>query len=695
MSTTSTTLKNHWNLLERTEYRGLRENSGTYYFKSSPWTQMYLSEKVYVNGGRHIEGGVYYNANRYEQEFCKLSNITKNSFLLSIGDVTELFVAFPFRLDAGETISITHTRDNGNRSGYQIFNTEGILQDYVRKNLSGAGTDTITYKANVECWFFWLCGKADTNTSVTISDIVVNIERSEPMVFSNAQSFDLPEGEVKSIGLVNNLVTSYQDNYRLTNDGTLAENAYSTITNYFPCTPGSILYVEGCEWGSINSEGLYTYVGCYASETNENYVFYFNSDSLESVRKGVVITIDPANPKRFSIDFTNYTGPDFSYIRLSLKGRGAKLIVSNNGYQTIMWKAPSKYTNLVPLSTDADGNIYNEVGFKNGYRVRSEGEETEISGCTCIGFIPVTEGDIIEISGCDFSHPTVGNAINAADENYTIIGQFTAQPVNYGIFLQAAYKDYGYSSVVQEQAGVWKWVVPSGISYIRINGVTNGEGHNLIVTKNEEITFGQRELPTIFQEVEYLKVEAGVSTYIDLGLVFDSACKVKLGLYRGNDDTLHCFGCAEQDGIYRCMITSVSSITYGYGSTNTTYWGRTVPTIKNSFMDLEYSLVGGGGLSYIQNLTTGDRSEAVYGTQADYTMTTNLTLFAQNYNGTIRGTGASQIHYFKYYNKDNKLICDLVPCYRKSDKVAGMYDYVRKIFLTNVGEGNFIYGKQV
>ena len=118
MSTTNTTLKNHWDLLKRTEYRGLRENSGTYYFKSSPWTQMYLSEKVYVNGGRHIEGGIYYNANRYEQEFCKLSNITKNSFKLSIGDVTELFVAFPFHLQAGETISITTISCMCNRNSF-------------------------------------------------------------------------------------------------------------------------------------------------------------------------------------------------------------------------------------------------------------------------------------------------------------------------------------------------------------------------------------------------------------------------------------------------------------------------------------------------------------------------------------------------------------------------------------------------
>jgi hypothetical protein len=82
-------------------------------------------------------------------------------------------------------------------------------------------------------------------------------------------------------------------------------------------------------------------------------------------------------------------------------------------------------------------------------------------------------------------------------------------------------------------------------------------------------------------------------------------------------------------------------------------------------------------------------------TQGEYTMTNNLYLFSQNYNGAPRFSGVIRVSYFKYYDKNDELICNLVPCYRKSDSVIGMYDLVRGIFLTNAGAGTFTKGADV
>ena len=38
------------------------------------------------------------------------------------------------------------------------------------------------------------------------------------------------------------------------------------------------------------------------------------------------------------------------------------------------------------------------------------------------------------------------------------------------------------------------------------------------------------------------------------------------------------------------------------------------------------------------------------------------------------------------------VIKNFVPCYRKSDNVAGLYDLVNNVFYTNQGTGNFIVG---
>ena len=173
------TAENLWNLLERTEYRGNRADATFYFNPSNANHRMYLSEDVYVNGGAHLSNGAYYSSaiSSNTNNFCTLSNITENSFTLTSGKAADVFVAFPYHLNAGETIKITHTRSGHNRSGYQIFNTDGTMKSYVRENLSNSpgAVDVTEFTATEECWFFWMCGRYDTNTSVTISNIMVTI----------------------------------------------------------------------------------------------------------------------------------------------------------------------------------------------------------------------------------------------------------------------------------------------------------------------------------------------------------------------------------------------------------------------------------------------------------------------------------------------------------------------------------------
>lgn len=54
-----------------------------------------------------------------------------------------------------------------------------------------------------------------------------------------------------------------------------------------------------------------------------------------------------------------------------------------------------------------------------------------------------------------------------------------------------------------------------------------------------------------------------------------------------------------------------------------------------------------------------------------------------------------QLQYLKMYNTQNKLIRDLVPCYRKADNVVGVYDLVNDVFYTNAGTGTFVKGNNV
>lgn len=75
--------------------------------------------------------------------------------------------------------------------------------------------------------------------------------------------------------------------------------------------------------------------------------------------------------------------------------------------------------------------------------------------------------------------------------------------------------------------------------------------------------------------------------------------------------------------------------------------------------------------------------------------TTNITLFAMNFGNeqSITMKSKMRIYAFKLGNSEGYKY-DLVPCIRKVDRVAGLYDVINKKFYTNVGTGNFVVGAE-
>ena len=180
-----------------------------------------------------------------------------------------------------------------------------------------------------------------------------------------------------------------------------------------------------------------------------------------------------------------------SYPRLEIpEGRVKKITRQSDGL--VLWEAG--YINMVPLSINADGTIYNGTGYKNGCRVRSGGAEGEMANAACTGFIPVRGGDVVRIYGWTrySASGNAANAINAADSAFTNLGQIGNS--NYGIFA-GAYAAYNNSTIADGADGISTWVVPpasSGVAYIRVSGFGGDSsggapGARLIVTVNEEI----------------------------------------------------------------------------------------------------------------------------------------------------------------------------------------------------------------
>lgn len=173
---------NRWNLRERTEFIGdtsIALGDATYYFDpTGAYVSnkiMPLSEDLYYNCGRRINNGVYLSINSSANFKSTLKDVDDTVLTFTSGNSTELFIAIPFHLNAGETFHITYYSNASNRSGYQIFNIDGTYRSYALDNQSGAGNKEFTYTAEDECWIAWQIGKYNEKASVTLSDIMLTI----------------------------------------------------------------------------------------------------------------------------------------------------------------------------------------------------------------------------------------------------------------------------------------------------------------------------------------------------------------------------------------------------------------------------------------------------------------------------------------------------------------------------------------
>ena len=115
------------------------------------------------------------------------------------------------------------------------------------------------------------------------------------------------------------------------------------------------------------------------------------------------------------------------------------------------------------------------------------------------------------------------------------------------------------------------------------------------------------------------------------------------------------------DTLYEVSVTATGN--YTSGSTTMTFNGQST------------SATGRG-------LNAGGREMRLF-TTSDFWATSN------NY------PGQGRIGRFTAYNSSNELLCDLWPCYRRSDGEPGFWDTVSETFLTNAGSGSLVAGATV
>lgn len=154
-------------------------------------------------------------------------------------------------------------------------------------------------------------------------------------------------------------------------------------------------------------------------------------------------------------------------------------------------QARPNFINLVPFSINTDGTDYNVDGdgYDNDNYLNSSGTLTAKAGITVTGFIPVKAGaKTIRVAG-------EGIAI---DSEYTRFAYYNS---SFGFVACTPYRLFGsgdYQGVVKEEAStVVTFIMDNqdvgneGV-YLRVS--TKGNGANLIVTVDEEITYGGEDV---------------------------------------------------------------------------------------------------------------------------------------------------------------------------------------------------------
>lgn len=180
----------------------------------------------------------------------------------------------------------------------------------------------------------------------------------------------------------------------------------------------------------------------------------------------------------------------------SLKVGGVDLVkLVING--VVAW-AKKVYTNLVPLSTDTDGSIFNGVGYKENVRLSSSGgiSGSAQNGSVTTGFIPwAGDTDILRMKGVEWLNSTANHGGHYYIIYYDSSKKFLA------CFVSAEYAE-GYHghivTVTRDANGVEtvKWDESYGTSNTMLQNVRKakycritawGKGADMIVTINEEI----------------------------------------------------------------------------------------------------------------------------------------------------------------------------------------------------------------
>lgn len=257
---------------------------------------------------------------------------------------------------------------------------------------------------------------------------------------------------------------------------------------------------------------------------------------------------------------------------------------------------------------------------------------------------------------------------------------------------------------------IYYFGIPSGMfsSSVSWNIVAEYQGEEttatIIVNTNAfyDIVLTYR-IPYDYQEVEYL--ESNGSQYIDTLINVDSIKTLKartMIIYYTSpyaDAHWNLGGTSSSKDYPSSAIGGFgvfsTSNNIGLNVGNNFYYSSeyTFDFIGDLLINLPIS--GTGSYSFAVETVTTPTVYQIAQTSLEFNG--SLYLFTMHYSdGVILSTtNKNRFYSCEITNRQNQMVSNLIPCYRKVDSVAGMYDNINHRFLTNQGTGTFVVGSDV
>ena len=199
----------------------------------------------------------------------------------------------------------------------------------------------------------------------------------------------------------------------------------------------------------------------------------------------------------------------------------------------------------------------------------------------------------------------------------------------------------------------------------------------------DKVLYSDGALPVDYQELEY--IESTGTQFIDLNIKANATTRIRMDAqYNSIDNQYNGYFVSQQTrfdfGIFR------NKWYFFYGTTSCSdddnvNSGFQADTVRHSFL---YDIAS-KSLMIDSTLVSASDPSCTLSRLDGY----NLYLFDRNANNQKI---SAKLYSFQM-TKDDYLVRDMVPCYRKSDKVIGLYDRVEGKFYTNDGTGTFLKGK--